>query len=1069
MRYRTILIFLSAIFAVNICIAQTNDAFRKMQDSVYAMQYMQNLQPANKKPVFYSGATTAKVHLKNTPLTNIVSRTATICFDTSRRSFVINDTAFFYTRDPYPAADGSYLLSGQYVSIVTPNLTGGFLVKLDHKGNVLWHRNYRWQSSPGYTYINYQRVMELQDGSILLTGRTTGDPVTGNDHIIFTKTDMLGNVIWSKMYRSRLWTNGNGSADYYYVQQMKQDPASGDIFITGPTWAKGRTMMKMDPANGNIAWSKRYYSADANDNPLGLEIKADRVRLFSRMLVFPNVVMTITDINKATGDTIACTYRRSVDIAGINVGLLGNDPLTVLNNGHYVLSGKSFGNFIFPPGSTNYYQASVIEFDNNLNFVRAYNFRNAVESNSYNSRVSVSADGSVFFSMLHYISGYTADIYSVQVRQGQIAKQRMKRTQVSVPYEPIAVKAPDGGDLLMRLVGDTSDNINKIELLNMHVSDTSSACMGITVTNTYLYPFNVQPMQFSTWIIEPDIFQETINHAIVSVSLADHYLPGCIQVSHCDTIKLLASATILCPTQTLQLTGRKNPECGSNITWQYNSAGISSAQQPNDSTLILGFSGAWSGYIYGSIYGCSVITDSVFITVLQTPPALNLGADFSICPQNTRLLNAHTGYASYRWQDASTDSTFLVTQPGTYYVDATDACGVTSTDTVHVTAHAPVLVSIGPDRSKCNNDTIMLQAPAGFLSYNWMPNYNINALNMPVAVVNPAVDTSYIVKVEAEPGCFGFDTVKINVLHSPPISLGNDTSFCSGGSITMFAGPGFNSYAWSTGSISSQVTVNQAGEYSVMATTLQGCKSTDTLKVLQVYVNPIVMLDPNDKLCQGSTKILDAGAFSTWRWQNGATTRTLAVNNTGVYYVDVTDNHGCKGSDTSRINTILPLPANFLPAGTSKCNYEKITLKASQAYPAYLWSDNSTANAITISNPGLYWLAVTDIDGCTGRDSIVITQRQCLKGLFVPTAFTPNTDRTNDELKALLFGTVKSFVFRIFNRYGQLVFYTTDVNAGWNGKYKGQKQDYGTFVWQCRYQLEGEAVKEESGSFILLR
>lgn len=1069
MRYRTILLFLFVIFAVTICFGQKIDVFRKMQDSVHSMQYIQNLQPTNTKPVFYSGATTAKVNLKNTSITNSVSSTATTCFDTSRRSFVINDTAFFYTRDPYPAADGSYLLSGQYVSIVTPNLTGGFLVKLDHRGNVLWHRNYRWQSNPGGTFINYQRVMELQDGGILLTGRTTGDPVTGNSNIIFTKTDMLGNLIWSKMYKSSLWTNGSGSSDYYYVQQMKQDLATGDIFITGPTWAMGRTMMKMNPSNGNIAWSKRYYSADAYDNPLGFEIKTDRVRLFSRMLDFPNVVMTITDINKATGDTIACTYRRSVDIAGVNVGLLGNDPLTVLNNGHYVLSGKSFGNFIYPSGSTDYYQASVIEFDNNLNFVKAYNFRNAVQSNSYNTRVSVSGDGSVFFSMLDYLAGYTSDIYYVQVRQGQIVKQRVKHTQVGVPYEPVSLKAPDGGDLLMRLVGDTSDNINKIELLNMHVSDTSSACMGITVTNTYLYPFNVEPMQFSTFIIEPNIFQETTNHTIVSVSLTDHSLPGCIQVSHCDTIKLLASSTVLCPTQTLQLTGRKNSECGSNITWQYNSAGIASALQPNDSTLILGFNGAWSGYIYGSIYGCSIITDSVFVNVLPTPPALNLGADFSICPQNARLLNAHTGYASYLWQDASTDSTFLVTQPGTYYVDATDACGVTSTDTVHVTAHAPVPVFIGPDRSKCNNDTIVLQAPTGFLSYNWLPNYNINALNMPVAIVNPAVDTSYIVKVEVEPGCFVFDTVKINVLHSPFINLGNDTSFCSGDSVTIFTGPGFNSYVWSTGSFSSQVMVNQAGEYSVVATTLQGCKSTDTLKVLQVYNNPVVMLDRNDKLCQGSTKILDAGAFSTWRWQNGDTTRTLAVNNTGIYYVDVTDNQGCKGSDTSFINTVLPLPTNFLPASTSKCNYEKITVKASQAYRTYLWSDNSMANAIIVSNPGLYWLNATDKDGCTGSDSIVITQRQCLKGLFVPTAFTPNTDGKNDQLKALLFGAAKAFEFKIFNRYGQVVFYTPDVNTGWDGRYQGQKQDYGTFVWQCRYQLEGEVVKEERGSFILLR
>lgn len=1049
------------------CTAQQQAmALRRMQDSLEAIHRLPRHSISNQKPFFISGAT-ATNRLKRQWPAAVLNNTTTTCYDTSQRSFVVNDTAFFYTYDPYPAADGKFLISGEYVQSNPPYHNGGFLAKLDHKGNVVWHHSYTWQNLNGYTYLNFPKVMELSDGNIFLAG-FTGDPITTNDDIVFCKTDPLGNITWSKVYKSRLWGPGSGSTDYYYVQQMKQDGSSDDIYITGPTWNNGRTLMKVSAADGTIAWGKAYQGGGSFDNPIGLDIRPNEIRMFSKSLASISSVISMTQVNKNTGDTIACKYWQSVDTAGENVDFLGSEPVTVLNNGHYLLSGRSYGSYLFPPGYTDFYQASVVEFDSALNFIKAYNFRTPVESNGYNTRISAHPDGRLFFTMLNYISGYTANIYSVQMMNGQIIKERMKFTTVGIPIEPLAVEAPDGGDLIIRLAGDSTDGINKIELLNLHPSDTASACLGYDNNSIYLYPFQVVPTTYYTGTVLSNVFEETTNHSFVSANLTDYYLPGCAQVSHCDSIKLLPSATTLCPSQTLHITGRKNMGCGSIIFWQYNHAGVTAAQ-PNDSTLVLNFAGAWSGYIYGSINGCSIITDSVFITVLPTPASLNLGPDFSICAGNSKLLNAHSGYVSYHWQDGSTDSTFLVTQPGTYYVQATDACGVISRDTVNALPHAPVVISLGPDRVKCNNDTVVLRAPAGFISYSWLPNYRINPLTGPVVTVNPLVDTSYIIKAEAEPGCFGFDTVKITVLHSPVIALGNDTSLCAGHSVTLTAGPGFLSYQWSTGSVADHITVNQTGVYSVKATTAQGCSSFDTLQVLQVYANPVVTLDHNDRLCLGTSKILDAGRYNSYLWQNGATTRTLTVTGTGLYYVTVTDNNGCHGADTSRINTLLPLPASFLPADLTKCNYEKIALQPLQAFSQYLWNTGGTGNTITISDPGLYWLDATDQNHCTGRDSIVIAERQCLKGLFVPNAFTPNADGKNDVLKALLFGAIKEFKFSIYNRYGQLVFTTTNVNEGWNGMYKGILQVQGSFVWSCEYQLDGEEIKEEHGSFILLR
>ena len=87
----------------------------------------------------------------------------------------------------------------------------------------------------------------------------------------------------------------------------------------------------------------------------------------------------------------------------------------------------------------------------------------------------------------------------------------------------------------------------------------------------------------------------------------------------------------------------------------------------------------------------------------------------------------------------------------------------------------------------------------------------------------------------------------------------------------------------------------------------------------------------------------------------------------------------------------------------------------------------------------------------------------------MPTGFTPNTDGKNDLLKPILLGDVVQYKFWIYNRWGELVFETTDLNRGWNGTYKGLPQNSGVFVWMCQYQFEGETPKQEKGTAVLIR
>ncbi|HMK24840.1 MAG TPA: T9SS type B sorting domain-containing protein [Chitinophagaceae bacterium] len=91
------------------------------------------------------------------------------------------------------------------------------------------------------------------------------------------------------------------------------------------------------------------------------------------------------------------------------------------------------------------------------------------------------------------------------------------------------------------------------------------------------------------------------------------------------------------------------------------------------------------------------------------------------------------------------------------------------------------------------------------------------------------------------------------------------------------------------------------------------------------------------------------------------------------------------------------------------------------------------------------------------------------KGLYVPTAFTPNADGKNDNFKPSIFGNVLQYQFAVYSRWGEIVFSTNKIDEGWNGSFNGHRQDANIFVWYCIYQLEGEDVKRKKGTVALIR
>ncbi|RYZ61202.1 MAG: gliding motility-associated C-terminal domain-containing protein, partial [Chitinophagaceae bacterium] len=385
-----------------------------------------------------------------------------------------------------------------------------------------------------------------------------------------------------------------------------------------------------------------------------------------------------------------------------------------------------------------------------------------------------------------------------------------------------------------------------------------------------------------------------------------------------------------------------------------------------------------------------------------------------------------------------------------------------------VVQQLPPVVLQRKNRLKCNQDSVYINAPAGYTSYEWTPAYNITVTPTLDVMVYPDVDTTYYLKAVTPAGCIAYDTIRVTVSQAPGIDLGADREFCLGDSLLLNAGPGFVSYVWNNTAGGQQKTVRQAGTYIVMGTTAEGCRSADTLSVLNVWPLPIVKLDKTTAFCEGSEKLLQAGSFASYLWQDGSSQASFSAAAPGSYHVTVTDNHGCKGSDTARITALHPLPKNFLPQDTDLCPGASKAIAPLQAYPSYNWSTGSSAQSLTITAPGTYGLQVQDQNGCIGFDVIEVRAKQCVAGIHIPTAFTPNRDGKNDVFRAMVYEKLKRFELSVYNRWGEQVFHTNDPLKGWDGSRGGHRLETGAYVWLCRYTLETGEERVQKGAVTLV-
>ncbi|RZM09216.1 MAG: gliding motility-associated C-terminal domain-containing protein, partial [Pedobacter sp.] len=163
---------------------------------------------------------------------------------------------------------------------------------------------------------------------------------------------------------------------------------------------------------------------------------------------------------------------------------------------------------------------------------------------------------------------------------------------------------------------------------------------------------------------------------------------------------------------------------------------------------------------------------------------------------------------------------------------------------------------------------------------------------------------------------------------------------------------------------------------------------------------------------------------------------------------------------------IKHIPNPDLGPDKSICRDDVIILFPGGFDGKYLWQDGSTNVSYRVTTGGLYKVRVNNQCGAAS-DDITIRLKDCK--LYWPTAFTPNNDGKNDVFKALSNASFKKFNLQVFNRWGELIYHTSNASQGWNGEYKGVPQLAGTYVWSVDY-IDNKGVQlEDKGVVILVR
>ena len=331
-------------------------------------------------------------------------------------------------------------------------------------------------------------------------------------------------------------------------------------------------------------------------------------------------------------------------------------------------------------------------------------------------------------------------------------------------------------------------------------------------------------------------------------------------------------------------------------------------------------------------------------------------------------------------------------------------------------------------------------------------------------------------------------TVQINT-STNTICAGTTISFTAaitnGGSTPVYQwlvnglAVGNNLITFTTGSLTNNDIV------SCLLTSNALCISSNTISSnqLQITVNPSPLgsISPAaSTVCAGDVVMLTANGGTSYQWQlngnniSGASSSTYIAKQSGNYSAMISNGICSSKSINNSVVSILKYEAGIRYNTIRVAANLPYNLQAREIGSSYAWSPSIGLNNPSVSNPILttsgdatYFIRISSSSLCPVTDTLKV-QVFARPGVYIPTGFTPNRDGLNDQLTPIPVHIKEIKSFKVFKRFGELVFSTNKIGEGWYGIYKGSLQPQGVYVWLFEgVDSKGNSIKEKGNSLLL--
>ena len=498
-----------------------------------------------------------------------------------------------------------------------------------------------------------------------------------------------------------------------------------------------------------------------------------------------------------------------------------------------------------------------------------------------------------------------------------------------------------------------------------------------------------------------------------------------------------------------------------------------------------------------------LIRDTIRVIVLDPNFNFILMDDTSICPRDTFQIFPHDqgAFSTYLWTSNPSSSSNIsnpnirtpVLKPLTtteYTLRISNYC-YTKSDMVKVGVFPLPIVGLIPLDSICFGESYQFTSALGHVDYTWTtnePSFSNKKISNPTA--KPKTSQTYILKVIDTNTCINTDSIRLLVHELPYLSVLNLPRYlCLGDTVSLTVVTKEKcDYLWSPRkSLSSDTakTVKASPKettwYKVRATNIHQCTWTDSFIIpVQLPIKPYAKGPV--RICKG--KFIDlyaeGGLYYLWKPPyniSDTLSRTPQVFPDSFFTYTAVISNDCF-IDSIKVDVYVDsLPRVDLGKDTSIYRGQEITISAKTAVDKIEWfpkselETNPFVKEIRVSprDTTRYFVEATDSRGCVGRDSIYVFVYG-KNVLLIPTGFSPNGDGINDEFKIAKHLNIRSIsYFKVFNRWGEKVFSTTDINNGWDGIFDGESSPAGVYVWYVEaFTFDNERIIQ-SGNVTLLR